>query len=79
MNPILKELGMPNNPTGESVRSMYQAYKAAKNPNAYINQIIRQNPIIAQIANGGNLKQTFYDMCRQRGVDPQTIINDIQR
>lgn len=78
MNPILNALNQ-SSPGVQSARQMYQLYRTAQNPTEYLSQIIRRNPVLAQIANSGNLQQTFYDLCRQRGVNPQDILNDIQR
>lgn len=58
---------------------MYQAYRNSANPMQFLGNVVNQNPILAQLAQGGNLQQTFYNMCQQRGVDPQAILNGIQR
>ena len=78
MNPILDALSPQGQPLN-NVRQMYQAYQAAANPNEFLQQMMQRNPILAQIANNGNLEQTFYQMCQQRGVNPQDILNGIQR
>lgn len=77
-NPILDVLG-PRVPHQSRINQMYRAYQAAENPEEYLQEMIRKNPILSQIVSNGNLEQTFYQMCKQRGVNPQDIINDIQR
>lgn len=42
-------------------------------------EMYAQNPVLAQIAAGGDLKGKFYAMCKQRGVDPEDVLNDIRR
>lgn len=75
MNPILDAMNnRPNNP----VKEMFDAYKKAENPNEFLKQMAMRNPMIAQIAGEDDLKSTFYDMCRQRGVDPNTILNQFK-
>lgn len=79
-NPVMQMLSQASgsqaaNPAVE----MYRMYKAAKNPQAALNQMISQNPQLAQIqqlkANGTNMQQAFYALCQQQGVDPQTILS----
>ena len=82
MNPILNALNQQpekQTPRVDQVRDLYQAYRSSSNPAQFLNNIAQQNPIIAQIARNGNLQQTFYSMCQQRGINPQDIINGIQR
>lgn len=65
-----------NNPAVSQAVQMYRAYQTAKNPMAMLQQMTAQNPMLAQLQrSGGNMQQTFYSMCQQRGVDPQTILS----
>ncbi len=65
MNPLL------NNGSGVA-----ELYKKMKNPN----EILKENPQLQNILNmyNGNAKQAFYDMCRQRGVDPESILSQFR-
>lgn len=65
MNPLL------NNRSGVA-----ELYKKMKNPN----KILKENPQLQSILNmyNGNAKQAFYDMCRQRGVDPESILSQFR-
>ena len=74
MNPILDAMSNQSSPAKE----MYDAYRQSSNPNEFLKQMAMRNPMIAQIAGKGDLKSTFYDMCRQRGVDPNTILNQFK-
>lgn len=44
--------------------------------------LAQQNPAFAQVMNmckGQNPEQLFYDMCRQKGIDPNAIINELRK
>lgn len=84
MNPIISAMGAQvqqpqQNPALDQARQMYRAYRSAADPNEFLRQAVNNNPILAQIIGGGDLKDTFARMCAQRGVDPQSIIDGIQR
>lgn len=57
---------------------MYRLYQTAKNPAAIMQQLAAQNPALAQLqqlrASGTDLQKTFYGLCEQQGVDPQSIL-----
>jgi hypothetical protein len=47
------------------------------------NQMAANNPQMQQVMqviqqNGGDARQAFYNMAQQRGVDPNTIIGQVQ-
>lgn len=76
--------GMPqvNKEAMQSIRRMMNMYNAAKNPQAVLQQMAQQNPMIGnlmQIANqNGGLQNAFYTMCKEQGVDPNTILNELK-
>ena len=44
--------------------------------------LAQQNPMLNQVmqmCKGQNPEQLFYSMCRQRGVDPNMIINELRK
>ena len=44
--------------------------------------LAQQNPAFAQVMNmckGQNPEQLFYDMCRQKGIDANAIINELRK
>lgn len=64
------------------MNKMYQEL----NQNNYVNQInglLRQNPQLNQVMNmvrnGGNPKKLFFEMARQKGVDPQSILSQLTK
>ena len=81
-NPIL-DMMTRTNTAMESFGKMVGTVQAAKNPMGAISQMAMNNPQMQQVMqvvqqNGGNAQQAFYNMCRQRGVDPNTIISQVQ-
>lgn len=41
----------------------------------------QQNPAMAQVmqmCQGKDPRQMFYELCRQKGVDPETILNELR-
>lgn len=44
--------------------------------------MLQNNPglkqIMTMIRNGGNPKQMFYDLAKQKGIDPNTILSQIK-
>lgn len=74
-NPMMQ---MFNRNSDNPAVNMYRMYKTAKNPKAALDGMIANNPQLAQIqqlkANGTNMEQAFYSLCKQQGVDPQTIL-----
>lgn len=58
-------------------------YKAASNPQAFIQNMLRNNPNAAQVmqlinSNGGNPKAAFYSLARQRGINPEDFLRALQ-
>ena len=57
--------------------------KAMGNPQATIGQMAQNNPQMQQVMqyvqqNGGDAKAAFYALAKQRGVDPDVIIQQAQ-
>lgn len=85
-NPLLSILGANNATTGGigNIAKIKQAMKMvqfAQNPQMAMQQAIQQNPELAtvlQLCNGRNPEQVFYEMCKQKGVDPNTILNQLR-
>ena len=68
-----------NNP----IIKLYQQVMNAKNPNMLMQQLAQNNPQLQQTLNyinqnGGNAERLFYDMAKQKGVDPNTILNQLK-
>ena len=51
--------------------------KAAKNPSALAQTMVNQNPQVQKMIQdaGGDPKKAFYNAAKQKGIDPDEIIN----
>lgn len=86
MNPLFNAINnnLPNNIPNQQLndlRSMYQLFKSKGNPMMVFNQLTQNNPQMKQILElvrqGHNPQELFYNLCNQRGINPQTLINQI--
>ena len=62
----------------QQIKFMMKQMQTLQNPNIAIQQMAQSNPQIQQVmqmCQGQNPKDIFYSMCKQRGVDPNEIIN----
>lgn len=84
-NPLISNMGSPQtgiNPQAlQSIKQMMSAFKSMSNPQQALMQIAQQNPQInsvMQMLNGRNPKDVFMEECQKRGIDPNTIINQLK-
>lgn len=75
-NPMLAAL---NQNRVTPIKSMMQMMKTAGNPQMMFQQMLSQNPQMQQIVqyvnnNGGNPKEAFYKMAKEKGVNPNDIL-----
>lgn len=84
INPFMAMLGKTQgNPIMQQLSQMVGMVKASQNPQALINQMAQSNPQIQQVMdyvqqNGGDAKAAFYAMAKQKGVDPNAIVQQVQ-
>lgn len=81
MNPLMQMMGGQSaNPAIQSIKRMMGMYQAAQNPQAVLQQMAQQNPMVGQIMqmSRGNLKDTFYQMCQQKGVNPDDVLAQLK-
>ena len=78
-NPMVGQLGQ-NQMLGQ-IRQMMQIYKSMGNPAALLKTAMANNDELKTIvtAANGDYKKAFYDLAQKRGVDPEEIINEINR
>ena len=77
---ILQQLGGTIPP---QIRQLAQMFRSANNPQAMINQLMQTNPQMKQVmefvrSSGGDPKQAFYSLAQQKGVDPNTILDQLR-
>ena len=64
----------------QQVKSMLNLIRNANNPQALLQTMINNNPNLANVMNiirqnGGNPKDAFYNLAKQKGVNPDEILN----
>lgn len=67
----------------QGLSQMIGMVKASENPQAAVNQMAQSDSRMQQVMqivnqNGGDAKTAFYNMAKQRGVDPNTIISQLK-
>lgn len=82
MNPLAQMMasGTEGSAVG-SIHNMVEMMKGIQNPQAVLQQVARQNPMMGQVlqlCRGKDPKQVFYQMCRERGADPDNILRQIR-
>lgn len=81
MNPIVNQMMQTmfsNNP----IMQLFKTVKTSNNPMQMMQSMAQQNTQLQQTLNyinqnGGNAKRLYYNMCQQKGVDPNIIINNM--
>ena len=64
----------------QSLRQMADVVRNSRNPQMMLMQLAQSNPQMKQAIeyigqNGGNAKEAFYALAKQKGVNPDTILN----
>lgn len=82
MNPLMNAIGGEPTNTGntQQIKRMMNMFKSIQNPQAAMNELAKQNPMVANILqmSNGDLKGTFYKMCQEKGINPDDIIKQLQ-
>ena len=79
MNPIINQ--MFNNSMGNFLQ-LFKNFKNSNNQNMMMQTLMQTNPQIQEVMkfinqNGGDAKTVFYNTAKQKGVDPNIIINQL--
>lgn len=77
MNPLLTGIMNPQ------VKQLMQTVMTSQNPQMAIQNLMQSNPNMKQVidyvnANGGNPKDAFYKLAKEKGVDPDSILNSLK-
>ena len=84
-NPFMQLLGKTqSNPALQNISQMAGIIQAARNPQSAANQMAQNNPQMQQVMqyinqNGGDAKAAFFALAKQKGADPNAIIQQVQR
>ena len=62
------------------IKMMISAVRASGNPQAMLEQMMQTNPGMRQVTEilrqyNGDAGKAFYDLARQKGIDPQEILD----
>ena len=79
MNSLYQQLMQNSQPQTNNLQQMMNTIKNSRNPKAMLEQMMQSNPQIQQAMNyinqnGGNAKDAFYALARQKGVDPESVL-----
>ena len=65
------------------VKKIYDMLRNSNNPNLLLDNLVKQNPQMAQTVNliksNGNYEQVFRNMCQQRGINDDEFVKDMNR
>lgn len=89
MNPLFQAMNgnaTQSQPTGnpqimQSIKRMVGMLNGVQSPEKALQMLAQQNPLMAQVmqmTNGRDPKQVFYEMCNQKGVNPDDILNQLK-
>ena len=78
-NPLFGLLGAKSNPFMDRVRNAGQAIRAMKDPQAYAQQMIQQNPQLQEVLRkyNGDPRAAFNAVAKQMGVDPNEVMRSL--
>ena len=80
MNPIMEQLNKMSGQNG--IFNLINSVRNAKDPSSMMNYLTHTNPQVQSVMNyvnqnGGDAKQAFFNLAQQRGVNPQTILSQL--
>lgn len=81
MNP--QQMPPQMNQSIQQIKNMMSMVQMSANPQIALQNIVNQNPNLQNIlnlanSNGANLQQVFYNMAKQKGVNPEDVINALR-
>ena len=82
-NPAFSTFNFPQQEQVNSLSEVYNKVRHSSNPNEAMQQLLINNSNFRWVMtyinqNGGNAKTAFYNMAAQKGVDPNTILNQLR-
>lgn len=84
-NPIFDNPMRSQQPNSDrsGIFGMIDQIRNSPNPNTTMQNLISTNPQIKSVMdyinqNGGDARSAFYNLAAQRGVDPNTILNQLK-
>ena len=84
-NPIFSSFNntSPQSVNSNSLLDLMNQVKNSSNPRAMMEQLLVNNPNFQNVMNyinqnGGDAKTAFYNLAAQKGVDPNSILNQLK-
>ena len=63
----------------KDLQQLYGMYQAAKDPKAFMQQVMSANPALEAMSHKGSMKDQFYAECQRRGVDPDAFLAQVEQ
>ena len=63
----------------KDLQQLYGMYQAAKDPKAFIQQVMSANPALEAMSHEGSMKDQFYTECQRRGIDPDAFLAQVEQ
>ncbi len=63
----------------KDLQQLYGMYQAAKDPKAFMQQVVSANPALEAMSHKGSMKDQFYAECQRRGVDPDAFLAQVEQ
>lgn len=89
LNPILEQARTQSGTQAilnnlQPFRNMLNTIRNSRNPQAMLQNMMMQNPQLKQAMdwiqqNGGNTESAFYALAKQRGYDPNAVLNALKQ
>lgn len=81
-NPIFSSFNRPT-PQSNNILGMMNQIRNAANPQQAAEQMLLNNPNFKEVMNyinqnGGDAKTAFYNLAAQKGVDPNSVLNQLR-
>ena len=78
--PAIMQQLFQSSPAMGNIKQMVNMIRGAQNPQALLNQMITNNPNAKQVMDlinqaGGDPQKAFYQLAKQKGVNPDDILN----
>ena len=82
MNKLFQQM-QSQNPYLANIKGMMKMMRGANNPQALMQSMMSKNPQMKQAMdliqqNGGDAKTAFYNLAKQKGVNPDDILNQLK-
>lgn len=77
MNSLYNQLNAGTLSQNSNLKSMINMFKNSNNPQMLVQNMLQSNPQVQQLLqqSGGDPKTAFYNLAKQKGINPDEILN----